>query len=100
MTQNRDAWFSQIKKDYPNVPNFVVDWMLDIHENNPDYFKQEMKKQKGRPKKASVKTTLSNLNSMADEKSFELKTVQIKFAEQEKQPIKVDDGGYIKVDFS
>jgi hypothetical protein len=46
MTLNRDAWFSQIKKDYPNIPDFVVNWMLDIHEKNPEYFKNELKKQK------------------------------------------------------
>jgi len=77
-----------------------VNWMLDIHDKNPEYFKNELKKQKGKPRKDSIKTTLSNLNSMKDEKPCELKTVQVKFAEKPKPPVKVDNQGFIKVDFA
>jgi len=110
-----------------------VNWMLDIHDKNPEYFKNELKKQKGKPRKDSIKTTLSNLNSMkvgsrsgsqtgvswphtirqlayayATEAGgcggcipqCELKTVQVKFAEKPKPPVKVDNQGFIKVDFS
>jgi hypothetical protein len=44
MTVNRDNWISQIKKDYPNVPDYVVNWMLDVYEKDPDFFKKESKK--------------------------------------------------------
>jgi hypothetical protein len=96
---NRETWVAQIKKDYPNVPDFIVNWMLDIHERDPEYFKKEMKKQKGRPRKDSVKASLSNLNAMAD-KMYELKNVQIKYAEKPPTPVKVGNDGYIKEDFS
>jgi hypothetical protein len=84
-----------------------------IYEKDPEYFKKELKKQKGKPKRDSVKTTLSNLNTIAGGcggciPQFELKTVQIKYAEKPKPPVKVSNDGYIvrdenpliKVDFS
>jgi hypothetical protein len=37
---------------------------------------------------------------MKDEKPCEFQTVQVKFAEKPKPPVKVDDGGYIKLDFN
>lgn len=79
----------QIKTDYPNVPNFVVEWMLDIHDRNPEYFKNEWKKQKGKVRKSSVKTTLNNLNVMASgesKKTYELQSVSFKHADATEDP--------------
>jgi formylmethanofuran dehydrogenase subunit E len=90
MTVNRDTWISQIKKDYPNVPDYVVNWMLDVYEKDPEFFKKESKKKhKVKPKE-----------DIPPPEHFELKTVQVKFAEKQKPPVKVDGGGYINVDFS
>jgi hypothetical protein len=37
---------------------------------------------------------------MGDDNTFELKTVEVKCAEKPKQTVKVDDSGYIKLDFN
>jgi hypothetical protein len=54
MTINRDTWISQIKKDYPNVPDYVINWRLDVYEKDPEFFKKESKKKhKVKPKEDS-----------------------------------------------
>jgi hypothetical protein len=86
-----DTWISQIKKDYPNVPDYVVNWMLDVYEKDPDFLKKESKK------KHNVKP--KEQQEISPE-LYELKTVQVKFAEKPPTPVKVDNNGYIKVDLS
>jgi hypothetical protein len=94
MTINRDTWISQIKKEYPNVPDYVINWMLDVYEKDPDFFKKESKKKhKVKPKEDY------EVASSPPPENFELKTVQVKFAEKPKPPVKVDNQGFIKVDF-
>ena len=89
MLINRDLWFKQITNDYPNVPHYVINWMLDIYDKDPNYFKEQLKKtRKGPHRKDSLKTTLTNLNNIAQgpvlppvDKNYELQNVEVKFAE-------------------
>ena len=50
---NRQLWFEQMKKYYPNVPDYVIKWMLDIYDVNPEFYNKRTGK-KGRPKKQKV----------------------------------------------
>lgn len=89
MLINRDLWYNQIKHDYPYVPDYIVHWMLDIYDENPDFFKNQLKKtKKGPSRKDSLKTTLTNLNNIAQgpvlppvDKNYELHNVEVKFAD-------------------
>jgi hypothetical protein len=49
---HRDQWKRQMKNDYPNVPDYLIDYCLDIHNQNPDFFKNLNKKMKHIPKKS------------------------------------------------
>ena len=42
-----------IKRDYPKIPQYMINWMLDLYEKNPDYFKdlQKNSEKKQRKKK-------------------------------------------------
>lgn len=100
-----ENWKAQIKAEYKNIPDDVIDWILVVNENNPDYFKKLKKdvekKQKGRPKKETINETLSTLNDLAvGEKETVLETVTIKLPEEEKPKFKVENDGIIKVDLS
>jgi hypothetical protein len=82
-----------MKKDFPNVPDFVVSWMLDVYDKDPDFFKKESKKLKSKPHalKPKEQTTLPQC---------EIQSVQVKFAEKPKMPLKLGTDGFIKVDLS
>jgi hypothetical protein len=99
MTVNRDTWITQIKKDYPNVSDYVVNWMLDVYEKDPKFSKKESKK------KHKVKPKTEKVEDIPPPEHFELspgvrelcelKTVHVKFADKPTPPIKVDSSGYI-----
>jgi hypothetical protein len=59
--------------------------MLDVYEKDPEFFKKESKK----------KHTVEPKEDIPPPEHYELKTVQVKFADKPTPPIKVDSDGYI-----
>lgn len=43
--------FGAIKRDYPNLPKFMIDWTLDLYAKNPDYFKDLERNENKRQRK-------------------------------------------------
>lgn len=80
MTTNRQLWKEHISTEYKQIPPFIVDWLLDIYEQNPDWFAQQMKqdKLKGRKAKQTIKQSLDTLNEAgAKPEVYEVKSVKI-----------------------
>jgi hypothetical protein len=58
MTLKRTDIKDAIKKDYPSLPEYFVNLVLDMHEQNPEWFKEDKKAsekaiRKGRKPKAT-----------------------------------------------
>jgi hypothetical protein len=96
---NRKLWFEQMKKDYPNVPDYIITWMLDIYEKNPDFYNKKTGK-KGRPKKQKV---LFEIEKILQDRPRTQEIQSVKFLpsgmEEEKPSadLVVNEGGYIEV---
>ena len=43
MTLKRTDIKDAIKKDFPHLPDYFISLVLDMHENNPDWFKEDKK---------------------------------------------------------
>jgi hypothetical protein len=99
MTTNRKIWLEQIRNDYPNVPVYIVNWLLDIYQENPDFYKEHKKKaSRGRPRKNKLLEELNKVGQKPD--VFEIESIEVKCAEPRK-PNKavIGEDGLIKVSF-
>jgi hypothetical protein len=87
-----ENWKAQIRAEYSNIPEDVIDWILVVNESNPEYFKklkkEVEKKQRGRPKKV-----------VANEAVLETVTIKLPEEEPSNQKFKIDNG-MISVDWS
>ena len=68
MTLKRAEMIQAIKRDYPNLPEYLINVTLKMHEKNPDWFRDDKKnadkmKKKGKtqPKKEIKTQYLGNV---------------------------------------
>jgi hypothetical protein len=47
---HRETWKKQMLAEFPKLQPFMVDYILDVYEKTPDFFK----KQRGRPRKTAT----------------------------------------------
>lgn len=93
---NRKAYKEQMREDFPDIPEYIIDWALDIlaKDNGVEFFRNMMKQNKKNAKKpVKVSPTIPE--------SFEMKCVEIIKAKTEDenfvppQQLKLSDNGMI-----
>lgn len=50
MPSNRADLMKAIKQDYPTMPDFMIETVLDVYEKDPDYIENWIKEEKKRLK--------------------------------------------------
>lgn len=50
MPSNRSEMMKAIQSDYPLMPDFLIDLVLDVYEKNPQYIEDWIKEEKKRTK--------------------------------------------------
>ena len=73
MTLKRAEMIQAIKRDYPNLPDYLINMTLNMHEKNPDWFRDDKKnadkmKKKGKtsqPKK-KLKRSMSEVLKLSN----------------------------------
>lgn len=69
-----------MQADFPKLPSFIIDYILDVYEKDPEFFK----KQKGRPRKTNkAEDTLKKI----DDAIHELQCVEFKEPPSQKDMI-------------
>ena len=70
---NRKLYKDQMRSEFPNVPEYIIDWSLDILEadGGTDFFKGLMKRKQGRRKDTVKKMEEPSV------KNYEIKCLEI-----------------------
>ena len=54
MANNRSKWLSEMRAEFPDLPECVFTTALDVYDRNPDFFKKNNKKKGKKEAKAKV----------------------------------------------